>query len=415
MFRNLALPCLAISLLCLLLCYIALLHSSANFRYQPRQIVASRWMTFRKARSTTVNDVKVPRRMTDGNFKVENGSRAPRRSTFESESFVDQKHRQVAAEIRHSSKVNTDSLQAASAPLKLERHSSRDHLSHRGHSSSRERRPWINEYSWSDCGRYQCRLRFLNGSTAINVEMRNSHKVPEALTDDRSIPYCSDILFDRLKTLDETLTALRIPYYISFGTLLGSLQQQDIFGWTSDVDIVLSERYLRLLAHDEKIHEQLRNAGFLAFVGGMRLVRLCFFDDVSKSLSKKPSVISSSALPMPARQMEYFSTYDYIDSYMEFPAAQSPTVYFQDTPLSHQKQDETNNEVTPGKSLPWRINPSDCAFDRRDVYPLSKCRIRDHWFPCPRKQHKVMRMHYGNSYLVSKDSLSDHEMNHLGC
>lgn len=49
--------------------------------------------------------------------------------------------------------------------------------------------------TFNDCGRFRCRFQYLNGTTRLNVPfpVDSKHSV-----DDWDVPYCSDVLYDRL-------------------------------------------------------------------------------------------------------------------------------------------------------------------------------------------------------------------------
>ncbi|CAK0903762.1 unnamed protein product [Prorocentrum cordatum] len=58
-------------------------------------------------------------------------------------------------------------------------------------------------------------------------------------------PYgcCSDYMLLMLTDVTEWLTAQQIPYFVTYGTLLGALRDNDILPWTQDVDIVVDRSH----------------------------------------------------------------------------------------------------------------------------------------------------------------------------
>lgn len=62
-----------------------------------------------------------------------------------------------------------------------------------------------------------------------------------------------------------------------------------------------------------------------------------------------------------------------------------------------------------------KINPSECLLRREDIYPLVQCRVRDGWFPCPRKAREMMRRHYGEQFMKARDQIDGDTMSRLGC
>lgn len=260
-------------------------------------------------------------------------------------------------------------------------------------------RSFVNNADWTGCGRFLCRRMAMNGSVDYNDDAltglpANNHR----------LPLCSDILMERLVALQTVLRRLRLPFHIAFGTLLGSIQQRDIFGWTSDLDIAVPSYYLGQFIHNRTVHLALYRAGFIAFQGGMRLVRICFnergiYRTHYRSVHDAQSV--ESLLSRPVRQMDYFNRFLYIDAYMEFEAPQAPNLAEVAT-LAYQ---------SPGKRYQGntlvKINPSECLFHYEEIYPLSRCMIRNRWFPCPRRRYNLLSRHYGPHFLQTAELADD--------
>jgi hypothetical protein len=67
------------------------------------------------------------------------------------------------------------------------------------------------------------------------------------------------------------------PYAVGFGTLLGSVRDQDIISWTSDVDVIVPDH--AALLGDEVLREKLLGAGMMLFEDVPVLSRICLTAD----------------------------------------------------------------------------------------------------------------------------------------
>jgi hypothetical protein len=114
------------------------------------------------------------------------------------------------------------------------------------------------KYSFRDCPLYQCKYKTLNNTLFLNYGELSQVNI-------KNIPFCSDILFNRLLIFDGFSRQFSIPYYISFGTLLGSFLMQDIFPWTQDLDVVIPDHSLLALLGNEVIVEHLKRTGLIIF------------------------------------------------------------------------------------------------------------------------------------------------------
>jgi hypothetical protein len=212
------------------------------------------------------------------------------------------------------------------------------------------------KYSFRDCPLYQCKYKTLNNTLFLNYGELSQVNI-------KNIPFCSDILFNRLLIFDGFSRQFSIPYYISFGTLLGSFLMQDIFPWTQDLDVVIPDHSLLALLGNEVIVEHLKRTGLIIFRGGNRLARMCF----DSHGIRRPNTLR--------RTKEFLNLSIYMDVSAEFK--------------------KSNESIM--------MNPSSCVFKQNDIYPLGRCNIRNHFFPCPRNVTKVLENHYGKGYGVAND------------
>lgn len=255
---------------------------------------------------------------------------------------------------------------------------------------------------WTQCARFVCWRTSLNGTLMLNDPTVNVNDINQGYY----IPRCKDIMYERLKALDAVFRLHHLQYNLAFGTLLGSVQRQDIFSWTPDVDISMPAHGLKLLVSNNTIRKALLNSGFIAYEGGMRLVRICFSSEIIHSKhfkSRKEANEINRLIRRPDRQTDYYERFLYMDAYMEYQEMLSPSLSnLDDVPL------------VANESLRLKINPSDCLFDYHDIYPSSRCRIRLRWYPCPRRRHHLLSLHYGPSYLTARE-LSEKETKEFGC
>ena len=241
---------------------------------------------------------------------------------------------------------------------------------------------WHNVHTWRECARFQCRKMFLNGSETINWGPSRD-----------DLPLCHDLLFEATKRLDLVFRKLSVSYYLMFGSLLGSLQLQDVFSWTSDLDLVLKSEVLEALIDDPDSNELFQEHGFILFRGGMRLARVCFardpvmMEEGSISIDEQPIVLHDGALPEIRRQRDYFDRHVYIDLYMEY--------------------DSTEETL--------KINPSECVFDRSTIYPLKRCPLRGLYLPCPNRPQDLLAVHYGPRFDEPRDNFTQSELDAFGC
>jgi len=100
-------------------------------------------------------------------------------------------------------------------------------------------------------------------------------------TAERSLrtPYgcCSDYMLLMLKDITEWLDQQHIPYFITYGTLLGAVRENDIIPYTQDMDIVVDRAYWPQL---QRGIEALENFGGRRYLFGVdqweaRVARVC--------------------------------------------------------------------------------------------------------------------------------------------
>ena len=84
-------------------------------------------------------------------------------------------------------------------------------------------------------------------------------------------PNCGDVLFQYLVDVTDSLRSQNVTYYIHFGTLIGSVRDQDIIPWETDIDIVVPD--LSFTQIIQILKSPLRDKGYVIFKNG--IVRIC--------------------------------------------------------------------------------------------------------------------------------------------
>jgi hypothetical protein len=259
---------------------------------------------------------------------------------------------------------------------------------------------------------------FLNGSTSLNA------KSTSQAHNETIVPPCRDVLFETVKRLDRIFRQLNVGYYISFGTLLGALHHREIFGWTSDVDLVMKTQTLLRLLDDQRANDVLLKNGFILFRGGERLARICLADaalmkqmssgDVDPDYKALQVMIQpSNKLHTLRRQMQYFDQFAYVDIYMEYTVPKASIL----PRLTHNRNasNETIRSKPTSSSQLLKMNPSECLFEPSEIYPLKRCPLRSLWLPCPKQSARVLERHYGPQYATVRDEFSADEITKFGC
>jgi hypothetical protein len=224
---------------------------------------------------------------------------------------------------------------------------------------------------------------------------------------DSSVPECRDILFQQLTRLDSVFQRLNVSYYLGFGTLLGSLQIANIHSWALDIDIVITAQAFTWLLTNSTANAFLQQHGFLLFRGG--LLRMCFIPP--------PDSPKRQSMPKVRRLKSYLERFPYVDLYMEFRPSDNLDSFTRElldgTSLRSPSIYNVHNMNIEATQL--KINPSECMFQWRDVYPLQHCLIRNNFFPCPKRAHHLLSTHYGPLYLQPRDTFDAPEVDHFGC
>jgi hypothetical protein len=246
---------------------------------------------------------------------------------------------------------------------------------------------------WEHCSKFYCAFRYLNGTLRPNIPLPKNMNINE-------LPLCASVLYTMLKDIDETLSESNIDYYITFGTLLGSLQQKDLFPWTSDLDLAVSEQNFTSLVSGsstdgsltESMVDVFLSRGLVLFQGGLRLIRMCASDEYF--IKHHPTIDGKTVRLSKDRMGVYVSRFVYVDVYKEI-----------DISKAAQERDQ----------LMLQVNPSQCLYRKKDIYPLKGCRIRDEYFNCPSQSRYFLYQHYGHNFGVSLDQLDSSAMDSFGC
>eukprot|EP01116_Phalansterium_solitarium_P002153 TRINITY_DN12015_c0_g1_i1.p1 TRINITY_DN12015_c0_g1~~TRINITY_DN12015_c0_g1_i1.p1 ORF type:complete len:345 (+),score=60.21 TRINITY_DN12015_c0_g1_i1:156-1190(+) len=123
-------------------------------------------------------------------------------------------------------------------------------------------------------------------------------------------PPCSvDILKEMIFFLTEALEQAKITHWVSYGTLLGSVRNQSIIPWTSDVDIVVpGAEYGQMQAKLASVG-LLEKMGYLFFYDRKYpdIGRMCITDDAERYLKYAKGDVVEKA--------DYFNAYPYADIY----------------------------------------------------------------------------------------------------
>jgi hypothetical protein len=217
-----------------------------------------------------------------------------------------------------------------------------------------------NSNGYTSCRQFLCRRQWLNGTMSLNTGDASSGY------SNSDIPKCSDLMLEELHIFSSLLTRLNIKHYLIFGSLLGSIQSREIFGWTPDLDVAMPESSMRkLIFHQREIELE----GFKLFLGGERLARACATDDVGRFDGSWPTARKSLR-----NLWQFVSQFPYIDIYLEY----------------------------QGDHSAININPSEARLTAGMIYPLVDCKIGRYVFPCPRKSRAILSLHYGDDYMVPK-------------
>lgn len=248
---------------------------------------------------------------------------------------------------------------------------------------------WKNHFTWQNCAKPVCKKSFRNGTFMYNIH---------PIGDNKEIPDCAELLQYILSSLDDAMTEYGYSYYISFGTLLGSVHRGQVFPWTSDVDITLKQSELDQMLNDWEFNQILFQKGLVLFRGGMRLARVCFDQRLIEITElKKFQFLNSKNTHLIRRQLSYFENFVYGDLYMEYLVSEY------EIPDAEKRK----------RFL--KINPSDCLFDSAYVYPLKRCAIGSRYYPCPKNSTYVLSKHYGSGWNSSRDDLRTEEVDKFGC
>lgn len=196
------------------------------------------------------------------------------------------------------------------------------------------------KYSWKDC------LRF-------------AHQKSDCV-DDVSKGLCrTDILQEMLWELLDELKAANFTHWISYGTLLGAVRDNQIIPWTLDCDTtVMFDDFEQI---KKQIGPRLDQKGFLLFQDYKGLMRVCVSPQNGKYSKWKQGGSG-----------RYYDHYPYLDIYGSYIENERVRV----------------------------ITGPPCKYKVEDIFPLGTWRLYDRNVSAPRNPQPHLTQTYGPTYLT---------------
>lgn len=191
-------------------------------------------------------------------------------------------------------------------------------------------------------------------------------------------PCVMDILAEMSVALTQALEQADITYWISYGTLLGAIRENQILRWTLDVDVVIpTEEYGSM---GKKIISEgvLEAKGYRFFYDKKYpdIGRACVTEKVGPRFTKWE-------LPEPDVR-NYYNHYPYIDIYSTH----------EDTVKAREKGPEAPVRVKFGPQ---------CTYNVKTIFPLKKVSLYGHQMFAPNNTTKYLTQLYGPNFMQPPD------------
>ena len=191
--------------------------------------------------------------------------------------------------------------------------------------------------SWVNCERPVCKL---DGECALLITERSNTTAKLC---------CSDVLHKYLTDIFPILQAISPGAFLTYGTLLGSIQDHDIIPWEADIDIAIQQTGYNDWVSWKSLLEA---AGYIIF--NDTILRICKLGEEQTNLAKPPWTKNM--------------WFPYVDIY---------------------KTTHINGVIKIAAS-------AKATFTDDWIYPLKSCQVRNSTFRCPVHADKVLTKLYGD-------------------
>jgi len=215
-------------------------------------------------------------------------------------------------------------------------------------------------------------------------------------------PCCTHILRDMLHIFDDAMVNFGLDYFVGFGTLLGLTRAGLVIPWTTDNDLVIDRKTLRVMT--ELWNTEATGLAFVAdSTGGRSVPRMCATSQFAGGKLQlfeipTPQDATLTKLGTLPRDVVFADRgFPYIDFYFG-------------TDMG-----EHNGQATYGNE--YRTRLASCRHFRGDIFPTERKWVYDGQFALnfPRRPGRLLPRYYGLDWKVPLTDGSRHGRPHSIC